>query len=58
MPVPVVAMTDSAIDRAMALAQKPPPRAWATAMSAVPFSEAAGSLAREITPWKPSWETV
>ena len=58
MPVPVVAMTDSAIDRAIALAQKPPPRAWATATSAVPFCEAAASLEGEITPWKPTWETV
>ncbi len=30
MPVPVVAITDSAMDSAIILAQSPPPSAWAT----------------------------
>ena len=58
MPVPVVAITDSAMDSAIALAQKPPPRTWATATSAVPLLSASASLEGERTPWKPSCDSV
>ena len=58
MPVPVVAMTDSAMESAMTLAQDPPPSTLATSTSVVPFSALAASLAGDSTPWKPTCARV
>ena len=56
MPVPVVAITDSAMDSAIILAQNPPPSACATYTSA--DAELACSFAGDTTPCSPTCASV
>ncbi len=58
MPVPVVAITDSAMASAIALAQKPPPSACATATRTVPWFAACAICLLVSTPCMPTCESV